>query len=266
MRVACIQMCSDDDVAANLNTADRLLTEAASRQVNLAVLPENFSFMGNDNARKHEVAHQYSDTVLRFLSDTAMRLNMAIVGGSMLLESDSGRLRNSCPVYTPDGSLAGAYGKMHLFDVDLPEESYRESDVIEPGNRPVCINAGDWRLGLSICYDIRFPELYRYYAAEGCNVLTVPAAFTVPTGKAHWEVLLRARAIENQCYVLAAGQYGVHPGKRKTYGHSMIIDPWGETVACLEDGEGMIVADLVIERVNEVRSLLPALKHRRAIA
>jgi nitrilase len=262
-------MCSGGDVAANLEVVARLLEKAAAEKVRLAVLPENFSFMHPDNALKHRIAAEVVPaTVLPFLAETARRHSMYIVGGSELLAAESGKLRNACPVYGPDGASLGIYDKMHLFDVDLPGERYRESELVEGGSRPLSLDVEGWRVGLSICYDLRFPELYRHYAGEGCPLLTVPSAFTVRTGRAHWEVLLRARAIENQAYVLAPAQVGTHPGGRQTYGRTLIIDPWGEIVAegaTVEQGEdaALITAEVAMDRVEEVRRLIPALEHRR---
>ena len=263
LRAACVQMCSGNDKEQNLATAGRLIEAAASESAHLVVLPENFSFMGaNDAERRDAAEYPEQSWVLGFLSEQASRHRMHIVGGSLLLrQPDSGHLRNACPVFSPGGRLLEIYDKMHLFDVDLDTESYHESATIMAGEVPKSVALGGWRIGLSICYDLRFPELYRSYA--GCQVLSVPAAFTVPTGRAHWEVLLRARAIENQAYVLAAGQVGEHPGGRLTWGHSMIVDPWGEVLDCLADGEGIVVADLDMARVNHVRRAIPALGHRR---
>jgi predicted amidohydrolase len=267
MRVACVQMCSGDNVTVNLQAVDHLLQKAAGVGVKLAVLPENFAFMGPDPQARQRVAEDFSDTtILPFLREASARYSIYIVGGSVLLPDQGGKLRNTCPVFGPDGVCLTCYDKVHLFDVDLPGESHRESDTIVPGTSPVSVDIEGWRLGLSICYDLRFPELYRHYAREGCQLLTVPAAFTVPTGRAHWEVLLRARAIENQAYVLAAAQAGRHPGGRKTWGHSMIIDPWGEIVAEAKksDAEGTLAtADIDSQRIEEVRRQIPALEHRR---
>jgi len=265
MCAACIQMCSVNNVSANLEMAGQLLADAVSRGVELAVLPENFSFMGADEAEKRAVAEpEVSSKVLDFLASQAKAHGMAIVGGSVTLTAkESGRLRNACPVFSARGERVALYDKMHLFDADLPGEAWCESDIVEAGAHPVTCDIGDWRLGLSICYDLRFPELYRYYSREGCNLLPVPAAFTVQTGKAHWETLLRARAIENQCYVFAATQNGTHPGGRKTWGHSMIIDPWGEVLSVCTEPEGIVSVDIDMGRVNEVRQMLPAINHRR---
>jgi nitrilase len=268
MRVACLQLNSQDDVDNNLAIVGRLLKEAANQFVSLVVLPEMFAFMHPDQERKdhfaNEVVHQI---VLPFLADQARRHQLTIVGGSLLLTGKDQRLRNCCPVFSPDGNLIATYDKIHLFDSDLSDRSYRESEQVSAGTAPQMITAGEWRIGLSICYDLRFPELFRHYASHGTDILTVPSAFAVPTGAAHWEVLLRARAIENQTYLLAPAQIGTHPGGRKTYGHSMIIDPWGILVAQAQndsmEGE-LIMADLSRERLDTVRQQLPVLQHRRA--
>lgn len=269
MRVACVQMCSGQVVQENLDVVAGLLELAAAQGVEMVLLPENFSFMGVDLAAKKQVASKFSsEVVLPFMSRMSREFGLSLVGGSLLLQAADGRLRNSCPVFGSDGVCLGSYDKIHLFDVDLPGETYRESDTVEPGKGPLFVDLQGWRLGLSICYDVRFPELYRHYAAKGCQVLTVPSAFTVPTGQAHWEVLLRARAIENQAWVLAAAQVGTHPGGRRTWGRSLIIDPWGELVAQAPDveassGAALIVADMEMERVEQVRARIPALRHSR---
>ena len=265
LAVACIQLNSGDDLQANLLRAANLIRKAAEAGCGLALLPENFSFMGATEEAKFEIAEtQESSSVLEFLSEQARMHNMAIVGGSILLQYvGNNRVRNCSPAFSAEGELLAYYDKIHLFDAILPHETYSESNTVESGSQPKMVEMGNWKLGLSICYDLRFPKLYRHYSAHDCNILTVPAAFTVPTGKAHWETLLRARAIENQCYVLAAAQYGNHPGERKTWGHSMIIDPWGKVLAEMENEEGFITAEISLDRVKEVRSILPALTHRR---
>jgi len=257
-------MRSGADRAANLAKAAELLAEAAAAETSLVLLPENFSFMGSSEAERQAAAESEDDSsVLRFLSEQARLYGMLIVGGTTLLKGKSGRLRNACPVFLSSGELACIYDKMHLFDVELAEETHTESAMVEAGSQPVMTGEGDWKLGLSVCYDLRFPELYRHYRREGCNILTVPAAFTVPTGKAHWEVLLRARAIENQCYVLAAGQCGEHPGGRRTWGHSMIVDAWGCVVAELGEQEGIVTAELSLDSLDEIRRRMPVQQHRR---
>lgn len=263
--VSCIQLNAGDNLQENLNRAAGFIKETAEAGSKLVLLPENFSFMGATEEAKFAIAEpQENSSVLAFLSEQARMHNMAIIGGSVLLQYvGNNRVRNCCPAFSAEGELLAYYDKIHLFDAALPNETYSESNTVESGSQPKMVEFDGWKLGLSICYDLRFPELYRHYSSHGCNILTVPAAFTTPTGKAHWETLLRARAIENESYVLAAGQYGTHPGSRKTWGHSMIIDPWGEVLSSLEEGEGVITAELSLKKLNEVRELLPALNHRR---
>lgn len=265
MRVACLQLRSGRDQHANLAYVATLMEKAAEQKCNLLLLPENFSCMGISDTEKIAVAEaQKSSSILLFLADQARKHKTVIIGGSVPLKISGGnKIRNSCPVFSPTGELIACYDKMHLFDVNLPDEQYRESDTVEAGSQPETASFGHWKIGLSICYDLRFPELYRHYSSMGCNILTVPAAFTCPTGEAHWETLLRARAIENQAYLLAAGQCGTHPGGRKTWGHSMIISPWGEVLAALNDEEGIITAELSLNNLDKIRQALPALNHRR---
>jgi len=265
IRAACIQLSSGDRREDNLDRTAQLIGRAATNGCSLLLLPENFSFMGRSDRDKLAIAESRDESsTIRFLADQAKEHGIAIVGGTLPLQTgDADRVRNSSPVLSASGELVACYDKMHLFDVSLPDESYRESDSVEAGATPESIDIGGWKVGLSVCYDLRFPELYRHYSSIGCNILTVPAAFTVPTGRAHWEVLLRARAIENQCYVLAAGQCGTHPGGRKTWGHSMIIDPWGEVIAAAGDDEGIIAAELSEMELAKVRQALPTLTHRR---
>jgi len=265
IRAACIQLNSGDRQDDNLERTAQLIARAASQGCSLLLLPENFSFMGGKERDKLAIAENRDDSsTIRFLANQAKEHGINIVGGTLPLQTgDVGKVRNSCPVLSDTGELIACYDKMHLFDVSLPDESYRESDTVEAGATPESVDIGDWKAGLSVCYDLRFPELYRHYSSIGCNILTVPAAFTVPTGRAHWETLLRARAIENQAYVLAAGQCGTHPGGRKTWGHSMIIDPWGDVVATLSDEEGIITAELSLGSLSRIREALPALNHRR---
>ena len=267
MRVACLQLSSQDDVAGNLTTVAQLLTQAADHGVALAVLPEMFAFMHPDRQRKWQFAtREARQTVLPFLSDQARRHQLSIIGGSVLLASENQTLRNCCPVFSATGDMVATYDKIHLFDSDLADRSYRESEQVSPGNSPELISLHGWHIGLSICYDLRFPELFRHYAAEGVDILSIPSAFAVPTGDAHWEPLLRARAIENQSYVLAPAQIGTHPGGRKTYGHSMIIGPWGSILGQATNnttkGE-VIMAELCPKHLENVRRQLPALHHRR---
>lgn len=264
-RAAVIQLCSNRDRDNNLAKTASLIEQAAEQKCSLVLLPENFSYTGSSDADKNAVAEEQDhSSVLAFLAEQARKHQLTIVGGTVPLKSASSRkIRNSCPVFSAKGEMIARYDKMHLFDVDLGSEKYCESATVDPGEAPETACLDGWKIGLSVCYDLRFPELYRHYSSLGCNILTVPAAFTVPTGRAHWEILLRARAIENQAYLLAAGQYGTHPGGRNTWGHSMIIDPWGDVLATLGDEEGIITAKLSLNNLSKIREALPALKHRR---
>ncbi len=266
IRVSCAQLNSGDDLQTNLSRTANLIAESAAAGSRLILLPENFSFMSADEKAKLDIAEpEEASSILAFLSKQARLHNITIIGGSVLLnQSRNSKIRNCCPVFSRQGELVAHYDKMHLFDALLPNEAYNESHTVEAGSQPTIVELEDnWKIGLSICYDLRFPELYRHYSAHGCNILSVPAAFTVPTGKEHWETLLRTRAIENQSYVIASGQCGTHPGSRETWGHSMIIDPWGEVLAGMNNEEGYITADLSLDRITEIRSTLPALNHRR---
>jgi len=269
MRVAAIQMNSGSDVSANLDLADRLLTEAAQDGCVLAVLPENFALMPERATDKAKHAEQPNKgPIQEFLADTARRHKLWVVAGSMPLVSPdiaAERVYGACPVYSPDGKARALYRKIHLFDVDLVDkkETYRESRSMYPGDEVVTVNAPCGRLGLSICYDLRFPEMFRRLVDDGATVFTVPAAFTVTTGKAHWHILLRARAIENLAYVIAAGQYGQHPDRRSTFGHSLICDPWGRVLAERADGNCIVTADIDPELPARLRSEFPALANRK---
>ena len=269
MRVAALQMNSGADVDNNLAVAGQLLEQAASAECVLAVLPENFAMMparGRDKAAVAE--HPGSGPVQAFLADSARRHGLWIVAGSIPFVSPAiaeQRVFGACPVYSPDGVCQAVYHKIHLFDVDLPDdqESYRESRSMYPGDSVQTVETPCGTLGLTICYDLRFPELFRQLVDNGATVFTVPAAFTVPTGKAHWETLLRARAIENLAYVIAPGQVGSHPDERSTWGHSTIVDPWGRVLAVQAEREGVVVADLDPDLPQRLREEFPALKNRR---
>jgi nitrilase len=259
-------MTSAADVTVNLELAARLLAEARAAGARVAVLPENFSFMGVHDADKRAIAEVDGDgPVQRFLSQQARTLRMWIVGGTTPLTIEAGaRVAAACLVYDDDGRRAARYDKMHLFDVDIPgkAESYRESKNTAPGARPVLVPTPAGLLGLSVCYDMRFPELYRQLSAAGAQWLTMPAAFTVPTGRAHWETLLRARAIENLSYVVAPAQWGRHASGRETYGDSLIVDYWGTVLARLGSGIGVVTAELNLAAQAEARRNFPALTHR----
>jgi len=267
MKVAALQMTSGPDVSANLEQARVLLEEAASRGAALAALPENFSFMGLKDADKRAVAESESGgPAQEFLAASARRLKLWIVGGTLPLKSGAdGRVAAASLVYDADGGRVARYDKIHLFDVDIPgrAETYRESANVAPGSRAVVVDTPVGRLGLSVCYDVRFPELYRHLSAAGAQLLSVPSAFTAPTGRAHWETLLRARAIENLCYVIAPAQSGIHPNGRETYGDSMIVDYWGRVLKRVPRGRGCAVADVDLSRQSAARESFPALVHRR---
>ena len=266
MKVAAIQMTSGPDVAANLEQARELLEDAAARGARLAALPENFSFIGLKDGDKRAVAEgDGSGAAQDFLAETARRLKLWIVGGTIPLKSGGdGRVAAASLVYSSDGARVGRYDKIHLFDVDIPgrAERYRESAHVAPGSAAVVLDTPVGRLGLSVCYDVRFPELYRHLSAAGAQLLVVPSAFTSPTGRAHWETLLRARAIENLCYVVAPAQSGFHPGGRETYGDSMIVDYWGRVLQRVPRGRGCALAEVDTAQQAAVRESFPALTHR----
>jgi len=265
MKIAALQMVSTPDVTRNLAAAARLLREAAAAGAQLIALPEYFCFMGARDVDKLAVAETAGDgPIQRFLADEARALGVWLIGGTVPLKTaDPAHARNACCVFAPDGALAARYDKIHLFHYDNGRERYDEAAVLEAGTEPVVVQVGPLRVGLSVCYDLRFPELYRAMMAPPCDVISVPAAFTFTTGRAHWELLLRARAIENQCYVIAAAQGGSHENGRRTWGHSMVIDPWGEVLAQLPEGEGVVAAEVNAERLAAVRTQLPALEHRK---
>jgi nitrilase len=263
MKIAAIQMISGPAVAPNLETAARLVGEAAARGANLVALPEYFPLIGaSDEARLAAREPAGAGPLQDFLAGMARRHGIWLVGGSIPLAGrDPGKLRNSCLVFDERGSQVARYDKIHLFGFTKGVEHYDEAATIEPGDQVVAVDTPVGRVGLAICYDLRFPELFR--ALGPIDLLVLPAAFTDTTGRAHWEMLLRARAVENQCYVLASAQGGQHPTGRMTHGNSMIIDPWGDIVARLDKGEGVITAELEPARIAEVRTSLPALAHRK---
>lgn len=259
--IAAAQMCAGPDKAANLAIAGRLATEAASRGAQLVVLPEVFAWSG-PQAEEPSVAETIPGPTCEAIGALATRLGIYVVAGSILERAGDDKVFNTCVLLGPDGAIRATYRKIHLFDVDLPGRvTVRESDTRQPGDAPVVAETSVGKLGLSICYDLRFPELYRHLAHRGASLLVVPAAFTTPTGSAHWEVLLRARAIENQSYVIAANQYGPGLGGTTNYGNSMIIDPWGTVLARAGDREAIVLADIDSEYLNRVREELPALRH-----
>jgi nitrilase len=261
-RMAAIQMVSEPDVEPNLRAAEALLAEAADRGAQLAALPEFFPIMGRRETDKLAVREVFgAGPIQEFLAALARRLKLWIIGGSVpLAASVPDKVRNACLVYDDAGRLAARYDKIHLFGYDSGRERYVEANTIEPGDRTAVVESPFGRIGLSVCYDLRFPELYRSMGAV--DVISVPSAFTTTTGKAHWETLLRARAVENLAYVLAPAQGGRHASGRETHGHTMIVDPWGEIVARIAAGPGVAIADVDHGRIAAVRASLPALEHR----
>ncbi len=262
MKIAAVQMISGPDVVPNLAAAGRLVAEAAAAGAQLVALPEYFPLIGATDVDRLTAREQEGQGPIQdFLAATARRHGIWLVGGSIpLLARDPGKLRNGCLVFDPQGTRVARYDKIHLFGFKRGEESYDEAATIERGDQIVAFDSPLGRVGITICYDLRFPELFR--AMGDVDLLVLPAAFTETTGRAHWEILLRARAIENQCYVLAAAQGGRHPNGRMTHGNSMVIDPWGEVLARMDKGEGVVLAELDRQRLVDTRSSLPALKHR----
>ena len=267
MKIAALQMVSTPDVERNLEAARQLVAQAARSGARLVVLPEYFCLMGRSDRDKLAVAEVAgTGPIQQMLSDAAREHRVWLVGGTLPLRcGDPDRVLNSNCVFGPDGSLAARYDKIHLFRYDNGRERYDEGVAIQAGSEPVAFAADNLRVGLSVCYDLRFPELYRALMHPPCDLLCVPSAFTQTTGAAHWELLLRARAVENQCYVIAAAQGGLHENGRRTFGHSMVVDPWGVVVGVLPEGEGVVLAELDPVRLASVRTQLPALEHRRGL-
>ena len=265
-KIAAVQMVSTPDWARNRDAAARLVGEAAAAGAALVALPEYFCILGRKDTDKLALAEpEGNGPIQRFLADLAREHGIWLVGGTLPLASaGEGRVLNRCCVFAPDGREAAHYDKVHLFAYDNGREAYDEGRTLAAGGAPAALQAGPLRVGLSVCYDLRFPELYRRLMQPACDLLVVPAAFTYTTGRAHWELLLRARAIENQCYVLAPAQGGTHENGRRTWGHSLVVDPWGEVLALREVGEGVVMARMDLQRLAEVRTQLPALEHRRA--
>jgi predicted amidohydrolase len=261
-RVAAVQMVSGNDVAANLAVAEPLIAAAAAGGARLVVLPEYFGILGARATDKLAVQEREGDGPQQeFLARVARTHGIWLVGGTVpLVTADPTRVRSSCLMYGPDGARVARYDKIHLFAFARGDENYDEARTIERGTTAVAVDLPCGRVGLSVCYDLRFPELYRGLGT--LSLILVPSAFTATTGAAHWHLLLRARAVENQCYVLAAAQGGLHPNGRRTYGHSVLIDPWGEIVSELAEGPGIVVGELDPARIAEVRAQLPALAHR----
>jgi len=265
LSVACVQLSSQADVAQNLEHCRELVRRAASRGAELVLLPENFAFFGPESAKRTVAEPLTGGPIVSALSDIARESSVFLVGGGFPERSDDPeRPHNTALLVGPDGAQLAAYRKIHLFDVELGAGgSYAESLATTAGASVLVVDVAGFKVGFSICYDLRFPELYRAMTEQGAEVLLVPAAFTLHTGKDHWHVLLRARAIEAQAFVLAAAQHGSHPVGRQTYGHSLIVDPWGIVIAEASDGPGLAQATLERTRLEEVRRSLPSLAHRR---
>ncbi len=263
VKIAGIQMASGPSVSANLSEAERLIEIAVGQGAKLVALPEYFAIMGLKETDKVKVREKEgSGQIQRFLSKIAKTHQIWLIGGSVPMEASTPeKVRNACLVYDPTGKLAARYDKIHLFNLDLGNEHYREDQTIEPGEDVVVLKTPLGTIGLSICYDLRFPELYR--AMGDVDLIVVPSAFTDTTGKAHWEPLMRARAIENQCYVLAPAQGGYHISGRETHGNSMIVDPWGVVLDRLPRGSGVVIASMNPAYQASLRNSLPALKHRK---
>ena len=267
MRVAAVQLNSTADPAANLVVADRLTRAAAADGASLIVLPEKWTAIGTD-AQQRAAAQTLEGPAIEWARACARELGVDLVAGSILEQLEGHeKLANTSVHVDPQGEIRAVYRKLHMFDVEIDGRSYRESELEEPGEEIVLSQTAEGiELGMSICYDLRFPELYRILTVRGARVLAVPAAFTLPTTRDHWETLLRARAIENQAFVIAANQFGPHPGGNHSGGRSMIVDPWGVVLAQASDREGHVVAELDLERQREIRARLPALQNRRPAA
>lgn len=269
MRAAAIQMTSGRDVQENLAQAARLIAAAAAGQAQLIVLPENFSFLGAEDAERLAAAEQPgAGPAQAFLAEQSRAHGVWLVGGTIPIRDGNERACSRSMLMSPDGTCAASYDKIHLFDVAIPgqeSESYRESATTTPGERVVAIETPLGRIGMAVCYDIRFPALFHRLGVLGADLLVLPAAFTVPTGRLHWQPLLQARAIESVSYVIAAGQWGEHAGGRKTYGHSMIVGPWGDVLAVQQEGTGVVSADLDMIGLDRLRNQFPVLEHRREL-
>ena len=266
-KIAAIQMASGPNVSANLIEAGRLIDQAVAAGARMVVLPENFAVMGMEEQDKVELREKEGEgPIQEFLSRQAARHELWIVGGTVPLEASTpDKIRAACLVYDAEGRQVARYDKIHLFDVSLREsgEEYNESATIEPGDELVVVDTPFGKLGLAVCYDLRFPELFRNLVEQGAELIALPAAFTAITGKAHWEVLVRARAIENLCYLIASAQGGYHVSGRLTHGESMIVDPWGVVLDRLSSGSGIVVAEIDCEQLRNTRRTFPVLEHRR---
>lgn len=262
-RVALVQMISSASVVENMAQVKKLILQAHEEQAKLIVLPENFAFMGKKETDKLHIAETYGQGAIQDqISQLAKRFKVWIIAGTIPLKTNGAKVRAGNLVYDDKGTVAARYDKIHLFDVCVSEqESHQESNTIERGNELVVVDTPVGKIGLTVCYDVRFPELFQQLQFKGAQLFTIPSAFTEVTGLAHWEVLLRARAIENLCYVLAPNQGGHHESNRHTYGHSMIIDPWGKILAQRESESGVISAEIDLQRLQHLRKQFPSINH-----
>jgi len=266
-KFAAIQMASGSNVSSNLIEVKRLIQVCADAGADIVCLPENFAIMGMTEQDKILIRETYgSGQIQDFLSQQAIDFKVWIVAGTVpILTEDENLVRATCLVYKSDGSVIARYDKIHLFDVDVPEsnDTYRESETIEAGSDVCVIDSPFGRLGIAICYDLRFPELFRKMNEQNAEIFLIPSAFTAVTGKAHWEPLLKSRAIENLCYVVASAQGGYHVNGRETHGHSMIIDPWGTILDELSNGSGFVISDVDLNKIQNIRKIFPVLQHRK---
>jgi len=266
-KIAAIQMASGTNVSANLIEVSRQIISAAKDGAKLIVLPESFAIMGINDSDQVKIAEDVGRGQIQdFLSNQAKKNNVWLIAGTIPLKSDNeNKVYAACLVYNNNGKQVSRYDKIHLFDahIEATSETYKESKTLEAGNQVIVVDTPFGKIGLAICYDLRFPELFRQLVIQGAEIIVVPSAFTAITGKAHWEVLLRARALENLCYVIASAQGGYHVNGRETYGNSMIVDPWGTILDCLPDGSGYVIADVDIENINKIRQSFPVLEHRK---
>ncbi|MEW6989189.1 carbon-nitrogen hydrolase family protein [Colwelliaceae bacterium 6441] len=268
VRVSAIQLTSTPNVEENIANIEQQLSAIASHQNHLVVLPECCLYFGGRDAEQVDLAKATSadNTLVRQLANLANKYSITLVAGSIpLYQAQTQKFTNTCCVFSPQGELISEYSKIHLFDVNVDdnEKTYCESRYTQAGDQVKTADFGDIKVGLTVCYDLRFPELYRQLTTLGAKIITVPSAFTKVTGKAHWQTLLRARAIENQVYIVAAGQQGEHANGRETWGHSMIISPWGDIIACREEGQGIITADIDLNDIDKVRKAIPVAEHNR---
>jgi predicted amidohydrolase len=264
LTVAAVQLNATGDKAANIARAAELVAEAAGRGARVVLLPEKWTGFGSPEILRACAERLDDGDSVAAMRGWAREHGIHLIGGSITERADGAdKLFNTCVAVDPHGDVAAVYRKIHLFDVDVGGQRYRESDLEEGGEEIVTVEVDRWIVGLSICYDVRFPELYRILALRGTEVIVVPAAFTAVTGRDHWELLLRARAVENQAFLVAAGDWGEHPGGKRTHGHSMVVDPWGTILASRPDGDGVVVARLDPQRLEEIRATLPALANRR---